>query len=110
MSLTVAGKNMALDAVVATTMSLHTGAPGATGAANEANGDGYARKACAFDAADAGRRDLSATVSFTAGIGIYTHVALWSGATCVDVSALSATKELTSVGVVDVNSGSISLT
>jgi hypothetical protein len=110
MSLTTAGKNMALNAVSPTTMSLHTGAPGNLGANNEAAGDGYARKSCSLAAAAAGSRALSSTVSFDAGIATYTHVALWIGANCVDTSALNATKELTSVGVVDVNAGSVSLT
>lgn len=110
MSLTTAGKNEALDAVTMTTMSLHTADPTDNGSVGEASGGSYARQACAFGAAAAGARALSATVTFDLLAAAYTHYALWEGATCKDTGALSSTKTLTEAGQVDITAGSVSLT
>ena len=70
-----------MDAVTVDTMSLHSGFPGATGA-NELTGSGYARQACALNAASGGVRSLSAPVTFTTGAGHTVRwLGLWSGTT-----------------------------
>lgn len=45
-------------------VSLHTASPGTTGA-NEATGGGYARQACSWNAASAGSKTNSSSLSFT---------------------------------------------
>jgi len=110
MALTTAGKTLALGPLSATTMSLHTGVAGNTGATNEASGGGYARKSCAFAAESGGSRALAASVLFDVGAAIYTHYALWIGASCIDTGALTSPKDLSAgAGQVNITTGSISI-
>lgn len=71
-----AAKNTMLDACTVNQMSLHTGDPGAAGAANEVSGGGYSRQACSFGAAAAGVRTLTAQVDFA---GPASSAATWIG-------------------------------
>lgn len=75
MSITTTARNEALNAIGIDSMSLHSGFPGATGA-NELTGSGYARVACAFNAASGGVRTVSAVTNFTVGAG---HTVRWAG-------------------------------
>jgi hypothetical protein len=75
MTLVVAARNAALDAVTIDSMSLHSGFPGETGA-NELTGSGYARQTTAFAAASGGVRTLSTAETFTVGAG---HTVRWIG-------------------------------
>ena len=87
MSFSVAAKNLMLDALSPTTMSLHTDFPGTTGA-NEVTGGApaYARKASAFGAAASGIRSLSAAVTFDVPACTVRWVCYWNGATLLGVS------------------------
>ena len=111
MALTVAGANLALGAITGTiTMSIHTGAPGDSGAANEVSGGGYARQTITLSAASARTRTLSNTPVFNIpGSTTISHYAIWAGATCVDVGALNASQAFSTAGTYTVNSGSISI-
>jgi hypothetical protein len=81
MTLVVAARNAALDAVTIDSMSLHSGFPGETGA-NELTGSGYARQTTAFAAASGGVRTLSTAETFTVGAGHTVRwIGLWSGST-----------------------------
>lgn len=75
MSLTTSARNEALNGIGIDTMSLHSGFPGATGS-NELTGSGYARVACAFNAASGGVRTVAAVTNFTVGSG---HTVRWAG-------------------------------
>ena len=90
MPFTPTAKNTMLDAIARGTaptvsithVSLHTAAPGNTGA-NEVSGGGYARQAIAYNAAAAGTIDDStngATFSVPAGTTV-THVGYWDNDT-----------------------------
>jgi hypothetical protein len=78
----VAMKNEMLDQWVTSKgpiyASLHTGAPGSTGA-NEATGGSpaYARKVLAFSASSAGAKALSGAVIFDIPAGTYSYVGFW---------------------------------
>ena len=50
-------------------VALHSGAPGATGSANELSGNGYARTAATFVSPTAGATSNSAEVAFPAATG-----------------------------------------
>lgn len=81
MTLVVAARNTALDAVTIDSMSLHSGFPGETGA-NELSGSGYARQTTAFAASSGGVRTLSTAETFTVGAGQTVRwIGLWSGTT-----------------------------
>jgi hypothetical protein len=110
MSLTAAGKALALGPLSATTLSYHTGAAGDDGGANEASGGGYTRKACSFSAAADGARSLAADVLMDLPAGTFTHYGLWIGATCIDTGALISQKVLAEAGQVNNTVGSITLT
>jgi len=75
MTLVVAARNTALDAVTIDSMSLHSGFPGETGA-NELTGGGYVRQTTAFAASSGGVRTLSTAETFTVGAG---HTVRWIG-------------------------------
>lgn len=75
MTLVVAARNAALDAVTIDAMSLHSGFPGETGA-NELSGSGYARQTTSFNAASSGVRTLATAETFTVGAG---HTVRWIG-------------------------------
>ncbi|PID44089.1 MAG: hypothetical protein CSB48_02915 [Proteobacteria bacterium] len=110
MSLTTAGKNMALDALGITAVSLHTGAPGDTGAANEVSGGSYARQTMTFSAAASGSRDSSVQPVFDIPAGTtVSHYALWAGSTCVDAGALSAAETFAADGQYTLTDADISL-
>lgn len=85
-------------------MSLHTAAPGLTGA-NEVSGNAYARQAITFGADTSGAGASSNAPQFPAPTpsnwGTVTHFALWdavSGGNCLGADAL-ANQVATSVGV-----------
>jgi hypothetical protein len=96
-------------------MSLHTAAPGLTGA-NEITGNAYARQAVAFGASAAGVVLNNSTPTFPAPTpsnwGTATHFALWdavSGGNCLYGDALN-NPVATSVGVpVNIPIGSLSV-
>ncbi|MFC6441039.1 hypothetical protein [Bowmanella sp. JS7-9] len=112
MPLTTAGKNTALDALTITHMSLHTGDPSDTGAANEATGGSpaYARQVPTFGAASAGTRTLSASVTFDVPAGTFGWYALWNNTTCLDKGQLNSDKVLGEQGQIEITSGTVSLT
>lgn len=81
--------NQALNAIdasgtptnLATHMSLHTASPSTTGA-NEASGGGYARQACAWNAASGGTKTNSGSPTFTtSGSTANTHGGTFSAST-----------------------------
>jgi len=99
MSLTTAGKNLALDALIITQVSLHDAPPGDDGAANELSGGGYARQAISFALATEGSRDSENQPVFDVpGGNTVSHYAFWAGAICVDSGALFATEVFTADG------------
>ena len=62
-------------------ISLHTGAPGTTGA-NEATGGGYARKQTTWATGDASDGvNTGSQVEIDVAAGTYTHVGIWSAST-----------------------------
>lgn len=75
MTLVVAARNTAMDAVTIDSMSLHSGFPGETGA-NELTGSGYARQTTSFNASSGGVRTLATAETFTVGAG---HTVRWIG-------------------------------
>lgn len=81
MTLVVAARNAAMDAVTIDTMSLHSGFPGETGA-NELTGGGYAQQTTSFNASSGGVRTLATAETFTVGPGhVVRWIGLWIGAT-----------------------------
>jgi hypothetical protein len=66
MSMSEKSKNRAANAIIAVEASLHSGAPGANGSANElpVAGGIYTRKATNYGAADDGIRQLPADILF----------------------------------------------
>lgn len=80
MATTTAFKNLLLNASDIDTLSLHSDDPGATGAANEVSGGGYARQSIAFDAAVDGERAMSTDVDFTTPASqSVTYLGFWAG-------------------------------
>lgn len=62
-------------------VSLHTATTSTTGAA-EATGGGYARQACAWNAASSGSKTNSSALTFTTtGATAHTHFGTWSAVT-----------------------------
>lgn len=99
MSMTDAGKNIALNAIPYDYASIHTGAPTAAGTANEVSGGTYARKAISMDAATVGAVNSSNQPVFNIPAATtITHYCLWAGGVCVDVGALSASETFTAAG------------
>lgn len=83
-SLTTASRNTAVSTMnTATTLSLHTGDPGANGTLLEVSGGSpaYARRACAWGAAVNGVLPLNADVVFDVPAGTVAFVGMWEGAT-----------------------------
>jgi hypothetical protein len=79
------GKNAMLNALaaLATRASLHSGDPGANGTANELTGGtpAYARKAIAWNGADAGNINLNGTAVFDVPpAGVVLYVGFWNTA------------------------------
>jgi hypothetical protein len=63
-------------------VSLHTATPGTTGASETANSGSYARQACTWNAASAGAKTNSSSLTFsTLGTIAVTHIGTWSSAT-----------------------------
>lgn len=63
-------------------LSLHTATPGTTGASENANSGSYARQAVSWNAASAGSKTNSGSVTFsTGGTVAVTHFGTWSSAT-----------------------------
>ena len=112
MSLTVAGKNMALGGLTAGTfrLSLHTGNPTDAGTALEASGGSYARQTVTIGVAAEGARNLTNTPTFDVDAGSYSHFGIWADTVCIDVGSLNSTKVLNETGQIQINNGSISLT
>jgi len=111
MALTTAGKNTALDALSITQVSLHTGAPGDTGASNEVSGGSYAKQSITFSAAAAGSADSSNQPVFDVPGGTtVSHYAFWAGATCVDTGALSSSETFQGDGQYTLTDADISIT
>lgn len=111
MSLTTAGKNIALDALGITEARLHTGAPTDAGTANEVTGGTYAPQAISFSAATGGARDSSNQPVFDVPGGTtVSHYSLWAAATCVDVGTLSAAEAFAADGQYTLTDADISLT
>lgn len=82
-SLSNAGRSQAADGVNALFMSLHTGAPGATGA-NEVTGGGYTREAVTFPSAVNGVRTATGdpVAAFDGPANQTLHsIGLWSAGT-----------------------------
>jgi hypothetical protein len=111
MSLTTAGKNIALDALVITQARLHTGDPTDAGTANQVTGGTYAPQSIAFSAATGGARDSSSQPVFDIPGGTtVSHYSLWAGGTCVDKGALSAAEAFAADGQYTLTDADISLT
>lgn len=71
-----------LDALGPTDASLHSGFPGATGAAELFGGSpAYARKAVTFGAASGGQRNLGGAVTFDVPATTVRWVGFWNGST-----------------------------
>tara|TARA_R110002167_G_scaffold91458_1_gene246087 strand:- start:161202 stop:161546 length:345 start_codon:yes stop_codon:yes gene_type:complete len=109
MALTEAGKALALGPLSATTMSLHTGDAGDTGAENEATGGGYARKACTLAAASAGARALINDPLFDVPAGTFPNYGLWIDDVCIEAGLLGSPKVLNEAGQVIITDGDINL-
>lgn len=81
MPFTNAAKDAMMGAIAPTHVSLHSGAPGQTGA-SELSGGGYARAPASFAAAVNGVRALSADVTLTVPAGAtVNHVGYWTALT-----------------------------
>jgi hypothetical protein len=108
--------NQALDAVTGGTVncgafvSLHSGAPGGTGA-NELSGGGYARQACSWNAASARSKTNSSTLAFTtAGSTAVTNAGTWSAVTAGTYGIdLPLSSSVTAVNIT-VAAGALSMT
>jgi len=107
MAFTTYLRNKVLDDVLGTTAyvapttvyaALYTTATNASGGGNEVVGNGYVRKAIAFDAAASGAADNTAAVEFdtaTASWGTITHTAILDASTSGNMmmeGALTASK------------------
>ncbi len=86
MPLSTAAKNTMLDAFVSSVgtvyASLHTGAPGSTGASEAAGGSpAYARQSLAWSSASGGVKQTSSAATFNVPAGTYSWVGYWSAVT-----------------------------
>lgn len=80
MSMSEKAKNRAANAIIAVQASLHSGAPGADGSANELSSAGgiYTRKATNYGTADDGIRQLPADILFDVPPGSeVSHYVIW---------------------------------
>lgn len=93
MALTNAAKEAAALAVAAlgTSISLHTGNPGTTGA-NEVSGGSpaYSRKTTTWAGGAVDGVVSGTPVTFDVPAGEYTHIGVWNGSTFVGGSAMSS--------------------
>src|ERR1700738_4943082 len=91
-------------------LSLHTGAPGTTGA-NEVSGGSYARVACAFGAASAGAMTNSGTVTVNVPASTtVTAFGFWdalSGGNFLGGANLSASQTFSSAGTLAFSAGQL---
>ena len=112
MSLTTAGVNIALNALTGASIqaSLHTGAPGDTGSANEVAGAGYARQAATLAASAAKVRTLSNAPVFTIPPGNnITHYSIFIDGVAIDVGVFPVAQNYPTGGTCTLASGSISI-
>jgi hypothetical protein len=111
--LTPAALNQAANAITVDTISLHSGAPGADGTANELPTAGaiYSRKAIAFGAAADGVRQQSADVlqDVPAGSAV-SHYVLWQGTTAKKIGAYPQTETYAAQGQHRTKAGTITIT
>ncbi|MDO6426220.1 hypothetical protein Q4489_04310 [Thalassotalea sp. 1_MG-2023] len=108
MTATVYKRNKQADAITYTHISLHTGAPGASGSANELSGGSpaYARKAITVTQAANGLRELDGVPVFDIPAGeTITHFAVWDGTNCTDTGALQNSENYTGQGVYNFTEG-----
>ena len=116
--LTTAGKNQALGALGTgiTHISLHTGAPGAEGTANEVTGGdpAYARQSVTWSAASGGNLDSSNQPVFNVPASTtVSHWAAWtasSGGTAYATGALSDSETFAAQGTYTLTDADITLT
>jgi hypothetical protein len=96
-------------------LSLHTGAPGETGASSEVSGGGYARQAITFGAASAGTATNANSPSFTASganFGTISHAAIFDASTsgnCLWQGALTSSKTINDGDTFQMPSGQLSV-
>ena len=80
-------------------ISLHDGAPGASGTDNEISGGGYSRQSGTFSAASGGERLLSSAVDFDGEANQnVTHAGFWDGSTFKGSSPLAGDTQFNSEG------------
>lgn len=115
MALTVAARNIMLNALAssATTVSLHTGDPGTTGA-NEVTGGtpAYARVGITWNSASGGGLDNSGsnpTFNVPGGVTV-SHWGLWGGATFLGGGALSNAESFAGQGLYALSDVDVTLT
>lgn len=91
-------------------VSLHTAAPGTTGA-SETSGGSYARQACSWNAATGGAKTNSTALTFsTAGTTAITDAGTWSALTAGTFSMpLHLTSAVTAASIT-IAAGALSLT
>jgi len=112
MSLTVLGKNIALDGLGITEASLHSGDPTDAGTALEISGGGYSRQAILFDSASGGsiNSDTNPVFSVEGGTQV-SHYAFWNGSNqCIDQGALSSSESFSGDGEYTLTDADIHLT
>ena len=125
MAFTTYLQNKVLDDVLGTTaytapttvyVGLFTTATNAAGGGNEVVGNGYARKAIAFDASVAGASDNTSAVEFdtaTGSWGTITHTAVLDAATAGNMmmeNALTASKAIATGDVFRFQAGEFDVT
>jgi len=97
-------------------IGLYTSATGAAGGGTEVSGNGYTRKAMAFDAASAGASDNTSAVEFdtaTGSWGTITHTAVLDASTSGNMlmeNALTASKVIASGDVFRFQAGEFDVT
>jgi hypothetical protein len=125
MAFTTYLRNKVLDDVLGTAaftapttvyIGLYTSATGAAGGGTEVSGNGYTRKAMAFDAASAGASDNTSAVEFdtaTGSWGTITHTAVLDASTSGNMlmeNALTASKAIASGDVFRFQAGEFDVT
>lgn len=111
MPLTTNALNQALDGVSFTHISLHSGAPGASGTNNELTGGGYSRQTCTFGASVGGVRTLSNQPTFSVGAGTtVSHYVVWDGSVAKDIGAFSVPETFGNAGTYKVSGSTITIT
>jgi len=115
MSLTLAGRNIALPTLLPGTLyiALHTGNPGDAGSANQLADGSYTRQPTAFAVnTSTGTAASSSALNFTlSATATLTHISIWtaaSGGTCVSSQPLTAPVSA-SAGTFTIAAGDINL-